>query len=92
MIDSKDTDGNPMFGSKNYGIFSKMKSSKPIHLHFLGNNRLEITETGILGITLQNAFSGDDSYGNQLTVLDITSEYREDFSFSIISIINSGKL
>ena len=92
MIDSKDTDGNPMFGSKNYGIFSKMKSSKPIHLHFLGNSRLEITETGILGITLQNAFSGDDSYGNQLTVLDITSEYREDFSFSVISIIYSGKL
>ena len=84
MIDSKDTDGNPMFGSKNYGIFSKMKSSKPIHLHFMGNSRLDIRETGILGITLKDTSSGDDSYGNQLTVLDITSEYREDFSFSVI--------
>ena len=58
----------------------------------MGNSRLDIKETGILGITLKNAFSGDDSYGNQLTVLNITSEYREDFPFSVISIIYSGIL
>ena len=81
MIESKDSDGHPILGSNNYGIFSKMKSSKPIHLHFMGNSSLEITETGILGITLKDTSSGDDSYGNQLTVLNITSGYRKDFSF-----------
>jgi len=91
LIESKDSDGYPISGSNNYGIFSKMNSSKPIHLHFIGNSRLDITETGILGITLKNTFSGDDSYGNQLTVLNITFRYREDFSFSVISIINSSK-
>lgn len=56
-----------------------MESSKPMHLKFTGNSTLEIEETGILGITLKRAISEKDSEGNRLDVLNIASDYRNDF-------------
>ena len=74
-----DSHGNPLSGPNNYGIYSKMKSSKPVHLKFTGNSTLEVEETGILGITLMNGVSENDNEGNRLAVLNITSQYRKDF-------------
>ena len=50
-----------------------MKSSKPIFLEFPGDSKLEIKETGILGITLVKSFSDED-----FNVLEITDDYRND--------------
>ena len=80
MTESKDTEGNPLLGPNNYGIFSKMILSKPVHLKFMGHSKLEIKETGILGMTLINKMSVKDSNQNQLAVLNITSQYRKDFN------------
>ena len=76
-----DSNGNPLSGSNDYGIFSKMKPLKPLILEFTADSRLEIKETGLLGITLYNTMSDKDSDENQLAVLNITSEYRIAFLF-----------
>ena len=80
MNEPIDSNGNPLSGSNDYGIFSKMKPLKPLILEFTADSRLEIKETGLLGITLYNTMSDKDSDENQLTVLNITSEYRIAFS------------
>ena len=67
-----------------------MKASRPMLLKFTGNSTLEIEETGILGITLKKSLSDNDSEGNRLTVLNITSNYRKDFLFLVISIDESS--
>ena len=76
-----DLNGNPLSGSNDYGIFSKMKPLKPLILEFTADSRLEIKEIGLLGITLYNTMSDKDSDENQLAVLNITSEYRIAFLF-----------
>ena len=73
MIELKDTVGHPLVGPNYYGIYSKMKSSKPIFLEFPGHSKLEIKETGILGITLVKSFSDED-----FNVFEITDDYRND--------------
>ena len=75
----KDTVGHPLAGLNYYGIYSKMKSSQSIVLEFPGDSKLEIKETGILGITLVKTTSDEDSNGNHLAVLEITDDYRNDF-------------
>ena len=79
MIKTIDLNGNAISGPNNYGIYSKMNSSKPMHLKFTGNCTLEIEETSILGITLKNAISEKDTEANRLAVFNITSDYRKDF-------------
>lgn len=79
MIKAIDSNGNAFSGPNNYGIYSKMESSKPMHLKFTGNSTLEIEETGILGIMLKRAISEKDTEGNRLHVLNIASDYRKDF-------------
>ena len=73
MIELKDTEDHPLAGFNNYGIYSKMTSSQSIVLEFLGDSKLEIKETGILGITLVKSFSDED-----FNVLEITDDYRND--------------
>ena len=75
LIELKDTNGQPLLGSKDYGIYSKMNSKKSVYLDFTSVTRLEIKETGVLGITLKNDISLRNSDGEHLSVLDITSEY-----------------
>ena len=88
MIKATDSNGNAISGPNNYGIYSKMKPLKPMILQFMGDSRLEIKETGLLGITLENTMSDKNSDENQLVVLNITSEYRITFSF-LLSVIKS---
>ena len=88
MNEPTDSNGNPLSGPNNYGIYSKMKPLKPMILQFMTDSRLEIKETGLLGITLENTMSDQDSDENQLAVLNITSEYRIALLFLLSVIIN----
>ena len=83
-IELKDTSGNPLLGYGNdYGIYTKIYFHKSIHLEFTSDTRLEIKETGILGVTLMNSTSEIYSQNNRLDVLGITSEYRKDSLYLI---------
>ena len=82
----KDTNGNPLSGPKNYGIYSKIDATKSISLQFIGESRLEIKETGLLGISLEKRKSTTPGDDDGISVLEISaSEYRNDYQYLLNS-------
>ena len=81
----KDSNGNPLSGPNNYGIYLKIDATKPVSLQFIEESRLEIKEIGLLGILLEERKSSIPDDEDGISVLQISaSEYRNDYLFPTV--------